>query len=180
MEKDDFYKREQDHKWRERTEERIVALTSSESVQNDRLDEIEERFAHIDTLLEGRPDDKNDGGLKGDVHDLGSGLQSLRTLMAPDHLGNGGVLNRLSALEKKAGLEERRLEHRWKFITAVVVAIITSGVLLVKSWPEIKPYFTAGENTALERLQEDRQPAPKKAKKNRGKHAQAPVAEDEP
>lgn len=128
---DSNYKREEDRKWRERTEERVVGLTSSESVQNDRLDEIDEELQEIHAILDGKSDDKNDNGLKGELHDLSRSYNELRALMMPDHLGSGGVINRLKALEQKTGLEEKKSEQFWTFSRAVVVAILTLlGVML--------------------------------------------------
>ena len=139
----DFYKREDDKKWRDSTNDRITNLTASETVQNDRLDEIDADIARIDALLEGEPGNKNDTGLKGDVKDLWAAHNQLRAIMAPDQLGQGGVLNRLKALERLAGIEKQVSENRWKFWTAVTVAFITTAGFLIQKWgPEIKEVFT--------------------------------------
>ena len=138
---DDFYKREEDQKWRERVEERIINLQTSEASQNDQLSEHDEHFNQIDILLEGHPEEKNDNGLKGDVHDLGVSLNKLKAIMEPDSLGTGGVISRLKALEKKAGFEEKVSENRWKFLTAVAVAIISLLGLLFTNLDKIKLPF---------------------------------------
>ncbi len=138
---DESYKREEDHKWRERVDERLAALTSGETVQDDRLDDHESDLAIIREMLEGSPKDKNDNGFKGDIHDLSVGLREIRAVMMPDHLGQGGVIARLRTLEKNAGLEEKSVEFRWKtliailgWISAATVAAIYNGDRIVSAF----------------------------------------------
>lgn len=134
----DLYKREEDRNWRERTDERLAALTSGETVQNDRLDETDEELHTIKEILEGKADDKNDNGIKGDIHDISITVNTLRALMAPDSLGQGGIIARLKSLEHKAGLEERNIDNRWKFYTAIAVAAISLLGLLLTQWDRVR------------------------------------------
>jgi hypothetical protein len=163
-EEPDFYKRKEDKDWREQTDTRLNALTTSDNVQNDRLDEIDQRFEALDALLEGDPKDKNDSGIKGDVHDLSRRLNELRALMAPDNLGQGGVLSRLKALEKKEERETRQIEYRWKFWTALLVAGLSLAGLLVKEWPMLRTFI---DKPAVS--------APAKPKKHRRVRSVAPA-----
>lgn len=124
--KDDTnFRREEDRKWRERTEERLVGLISSESVQNDRLDEIDEELRAFRFIIDGKPDDKHDNGIKGEIHDLAKEVNELTRLMRPDHLGHGGILSIVKDLLARANSEDKHKEHFWTFSRAVVVAVIT-------------------------------------------------------
>jgi len=133
------YRRIEDEKWRESVSTRLVSLTDSEVTQNDRLDEVDGEIHTIREMLEGRPSDRDDNGIKGDLHDLSVGVSELRRLMMPDHLGQGGILIRLKALEKKAGIEEHDLDNRWKFKTAVAVAIVSAIALVLTNLDRIEP-----------------------------------------
>lgn len=155
MADEELYRRDEDRKWRERTEERIVGLTASDGVQNDRLDEHDEKFDQIEELVEGKPEDKDDNGLKGDLHDTIRRLNKLEAMMAPDHLGEGGIINRLKRLEKNAGFEEKQYENRWKFWIAVVGAIAVLGAALIPNLDRIEKFFEPRASV---------QPAPKKRK----------------
>jgi hypothetical protein len=136
---DSLYKRVDDQKWRDGVNDRLAALTASEVVQNDRLDEVDEEIRAVRAILEGKADDRNDNGIKGDIHELNVMLNQLRAIMAPDSLGQGGVINRLKALEKKAGIEELEITSRWKFKTAVVGALIAAVVAVLTNLDRIAP-----------------------------------------
>lgn len=136
---DPNYKREEDRAWRESVSTRLVSLTDSEVTQNDRLDEIDEELKVIKQILEGKSSDRDDNGLKGDIHDLSVNVNELRRLMMPDHLGQGGMIARLKALERKAGIEEHDLDNRWKFKTAVAIAIISAIVAILTNLDRIEP-----------------------------------------
>ncbi len=166
-----FYKRDEDRKWREQVDARLAALTSGENDQNDRLDSHDETFARVDALVEGKPDDRNDNGIKGDIKDLSVSLNSLRALMQPDSLGNGGIINRLKLLEKKEERETRSLEYRWKFYLALLslLGLVIGGV--IKEWPEIRTHFPDGDKPAIN--------APAKAKRKHRKARPAPIIEEE-
>lgn len=138
---DSNYKRAEDQRWRELTNDRVVALTSSETVQNGRLDEIEERLDSFRELLEGKDGDKNDNGIKGDVHENSVRLSRLEALMAPDNLGEGGIINRLKKLEKRAEGEEKAAEHRGRIYLAIIAATATITGAIVSNLDKIKTFF---------------------------------------
>lgn len=157
MSDDAHNRREEDRIWRQRTDERIAALTTGETVQNDRLDEYEERLEDLEKLARGDPETRGDHGLSGDVDEVSKGLNELRAIMAPDHLGQGGVNNRLRALEDEVRSLRKAQDNRWKFWTAIGVAFITSGTLLVREWPAIRAAFHPQSKITA--------PAPKKTKR---------------
>ncbi len=136
---DSNYKRIEDQKWRESVSTRLVSLTDSEVTQNDRLDDIDGELLALKEMFEGKSGDRNDNGIKGDIHELSVKINELRALMMPDHLGQGGVIARLKALEKKAGIEEHESDNRWKFRTAVVVAIVGLVTAFITNLDRLEP-----------------------------------------
>ncbi len=136
---DDDYRRKNDQTWRESVQSRIVSLTDSEVTQNDRLDEIDGEIHELKEMLEGKTSDRDDNGMKGDIHQLATGLNELHRLMAPDHLGQGGIIARLRALERQTGIEEKTIENRWKFLTAFIVAVISAAALVLTNLDRIEP-----------------------------------------
>jgi len=145
---DSNYKRAEDLEWRKSVESRLVSLTSAQKTTDDDLDKITTRLDEVDELLEGDPLKREDSGLKGDVKDLGRGLNELRAIMAPDHLGHGGVKHRLEAVESALGLRRESNEHKWKLILAVIglTGVVTTAVVsnLDKIEKFVKNQFTTG------------------------------------
>lgn len=131
------WKREDDKRWRGRTDERLASLTSGETVQNDRLDGMEEQLRDLDLVLRGNPE-KDTGGIVEHLHEVQTGLNALRALMAPDALGGGGILNRLKALEKKEAREERQSEYHWKFWIAIVGFVSATTIAVITNLDRIE------------------------------------------
>ena len=134
---DEPFRREEDRRWREQVDARLASLTSGENDQNDRLDELSEEFREVRHVLDGDPSHREDQGIKGELHDISVTLNSLRALMQPDSLGNGGIIARLKKLEATAERDERNLEYKWKFWTALSVAVFSIVGIFVKEWPSI-------------------------------------------
>lgn len=148
---DDNYKREEDRKWRESVETRLVSLTSAQKTTDNDLDKLSGRIDDMDQLLEGDPLKREDSGLKGDVHELGRGLNALRSIMAPDALGHGGVKNRLDNVEGALGLRVSRSANRVAVTLAVIAATATITAAIVMSLDKIEPFFKqlTGLKTAI-------------------------------
>ncbi len=133
---ENFYKREEDRKWRENVDSRLVTLITAQTVVNDRLDELEEISEALDRVLRGDPE-KDTGGLIERLHDAETSTSRLSALLFPDHTGNGGLVNDVKTLKRRDELEQRNHDNRWKFWTAIALAIISSATLLIKEWPKI-------------------------------------------
>lgn len=138
-----LYRRGDDLKWRDRTEERIVNLQNGDATQNDRIDDLEEEVRGVHEILEGKPSDKDDNGIKGDIKELNRGLNALRAIMAPDSLGQGGVINRLKAVERQVGLEEKSSDNRWTFATQVAGATVAAIAAITVALIAIEPVRNA-------------------------------------
>ncbi len=128
---DSNYKRAEDQEWRKTVETRLVSLTSAQKTTDDDLDKHDGRIEEIEELLEGDPLKREDSGLKGDVKELNRSVNELRAIMAPDHLGHGGIKHRLDAVENALGLKVENSIGRWKAVVAAIsaTALITSAVV---------------------------------------------------
>lgn len=135
-----FWNREDDKRWRERTDERLASLTSGETVQNDRIDEIEDRTENIDRILRGDPD-KDTSGLIEQIHELQTRMNRIYAIMAPDAIGGGGILNRLSALEKREAKEGQQTEYRSKRWIAILGLISAIAVAIIANFDRIQSAF---------------------------------------
>lgn len=167
---------EENDQWKQRVDERLASLTAGESVQDGRLEELEEQLELQWQTLHGQTGHKEDTGMEGDLRDLGRAVNELRTVMMPDTLGNGGIITRLKRLERKEEREEHSLESRAKFWSPILVAIITSSFLLVREWPGIIERW----NHNVQEYAESKKPA-KRVKHKRVKRVieEAPDAETE-
>ncbi len=177
---DDNYRREEDRKWRESVETRLVSLTSAQKTTDNELDKLGERLEEMDELLEGDPLKRQDSGLKGDVKELNTGLNELRTIMAPDALGHGGVKNRLENCEMALGLRANKSENRWKFATVIASGTLATMTAIIVALLAIEPIREAIGHFILVRFGSVTPKEPKAAKKGKGKrhgHAAAPVSE---
>lgn len=138
---DSHFKREEDRKWRESVEARIVSLTSAQKTTDDDLDKHDSRLDQTEQLLEGDPLKRDDSGLKGDVADLTRGLNELRAIMAPDALGHGGVKNRLAACEEALGLRVQTSKYRWLVILGIISASSAVTVAVVGNLDRISTVY---------------------------------------
>jgi hypothetical protein len=137
---DPFYKRKDDLEWRDNVNSRLVKLTSSEAVQNDRLDDHIEKLREVDAVLHGDPRDRSDIGLCALVTEEDHRLAKIEAVLFRDALGKGGLIVEVSEL-REGRLDRRQTRHDvLKLITAIIVAAITSGVL-TKNWAGIMHYF---------------------------------------
>lgn len=138
-----FMNRDEDKEWRGRINERLASLTAGETVQDGRIEDLEEEYAHI-------------GEIETQVLELDRKVNELRAVMLPDSLGHGGVIRRLMNLEDKKEDQSRTMEARLKFWGPIVIAIISSSALIVREWPDIAARWHAN----MEQLNapDDRQP----------------------
>ena len=148
-----YYKREADQIWRERKDEQIVNLQNGEATQNDRLEDHDEEIQELKEMLEGKASDRNDNGLKGEVHDLSVSLNALRAIMQPDSLGQGGVIARLKALENREKKEQANTEYKWKFWIALIGFVSAATVAFITNFDRLQAVLNhKGKTDPLETM----------------------------
>jgi len=135
-ENETHFKREEDRKWRERVDDRLAALTAGETVQNDRLDDQAERLDEVDRTMRGDTE-KDTGGLIERIHDQETKMSRLEAMLGMDSLGNPGIAKKVELLWKRELRAERDSENRWKFWTAIAVAILSLSGLVLRDFDKI-------------------------------------------
>lgn len=133
------YRRDEDKAWRERVEERLAALTSGETVQDDRLDELEKELTETERRIEG------DSGTDGFVQRLKlveHNINKLLTILTPDSIGNPGLIQKVETLWRKKAESIAIAERRWGFWGIVVVAIIGSITSIVTNFDKIEGFIS--------------------------------------
>lgn len=135
---DSAYRREEDRKWREKVDDRLVSLTSAQKTTDDELDKHEERIENAEILLEGDELKEDDEGVVGDVEVLMRKHNEIRAIWAPDNLGEGGWENRLRAVENELGIKRKTRLNRKAFAAAVGIALASTTGFVVSNWDKVE------------------------------------------
>lgn len=119
---------------------------------------IHRSLAEIDGFLRGDREKDTDGAIAR-LHQLENSLNLLRAVVLKDAAGGRGLIGRVEALE--AG--ERGSDNRWKFATAVAVAILSLLGLLLTNWERLEAFLNKQRKLdPLERMiQNAKHPKPK-------------------
>lgn len=97
---------------------------------------IHKTLSEIDALLRGDPERDTDGAIAR-LHQLENSLNLLKAVILRDAAGGRGLIGRVEALESG----ERGADNRWKFATAVVVAILSLFGLLLTNWERLEAFL---------------------------------------
>jgi hypothetical protein len=134
-----LYEREEDKQWRKEVDHKIVTLLTSQQVLDDRMKDIEEQTEDLDVILRGTG--KDEESVVEHLHMLQRSVNQLQKEMLPDALGNGGLRNRIKALESKDRREERREEYHWKFWLAVIGMLSATTVAVITNLSRIEGVY---------------------------------------
>lgn len=130
---------------------------------------IHKTLSEIDALLRGDPERDTDGAIAR-LHQLENSLNLLKAVILRDAAGGRGLIGRVEALE--AG--ERGADNRWKFATAVVVAILSLFGLLLTNWERLEAFLNKQRKLdPLERMIQN-------AKHPKAKHRHIVIRNDPP
>lgn len=151
---EDFYRRQEDQRWREKIDERLASLTTDTMVSQDRLEEVEEKLEVLDRSVRGDAS-KETGGIIERMHELEGKIARLWSVIFMDAAGGHGMYEEW----RKIQAHERRVEIHWKFYTAVVVAVISTVGLLLTNLDKIKKHFPQ-ETTEKVKTQKAKKPRP--------------------
>lgn len=105
-------------------------------MRDDDIDDLAGKLEELDELLHGQRS-KTDSGLVGQVNQMQTELNAITRVLFPDHTGRGGFLGEFNEIKRSVHKKEVNSEYRWKFWTAIAVALITSLGLLLQNWPAI-------------------------------------------
>ena len=171
-EQEDFYRREEDRKWRERVDERLVNLNAAQKTADGELDEIQEKLGQVDRIIRGDPEEKLEG-LFEMLHHLQNEINKFNALFNPDIHGNGGLRNDINSLLDKRRRSETREGYIWKFVTALVVQFLILIGLCVVNWDRIQWFVMVKQHT-YQAASVERET--KRKKEQRAKKRQKPVS----
>ncbi len=123
--------------WRQGVDENLASLNAGQRVWEREVGIILKQLDEADHLLRGDPD-KDTDGVMARLHNLENDLALMRAIVLKDAAGGRGLVDRVAALESG----ERTAGDRWKFATAVIVAVISFAGLIVTNLDRIESAFT--------------------------------------
>jgi uncharacterized protein HemX len=124
--------------WHRGVDENLASLNAGQRVWEREIDHLHKALSEIDTLLRGDPDRDTDGVIAR-LHQLENAINLLRAIILKDAAGGRGLVSRVEALETG----ERSSDNRWKFATAVVVAVLSFAGLLLTNWDRLEGFLNS-------------------------------------
>lgn len=118
--------------WRHGVDENLASLNAGQRVWERENHLIRKLLTEQDHLLRGDAEKETDG-LIARMHHLENEINLLKAVVLKDKAGNNGLAGRVELLETR----ERTSGHRWQFVTALVVAVLSLIGVIVTSWPQI-------------------------------------------
>lgn len=151
MHDEDYYKREEDRKWRDSVESRLVSLTSAQKVTDDQLDDLSSQLEDQDELLHGNRKER-DTGIVGQLNSIESSIHEIKRELYPDALNKGGLVAEHNEMRRKILYGEQATVYKWQFWGMVLVAFISTVGLLIRSWPDVAAYWEKKPTDTVERM----------------------------
>lgn len=137
--------------WRQGVDENLASLNAGQRVWEREVNLIHKSLSEIDTLLRGDPERDTDGAIAR-LHQLENSLNLLRAVILRDAAGGKGLIGRVESLESG----ERGADNRWKFATAVAIAILSLFGLLLTNWDRLEGFLNRHRKAdSLERIIEN-------------------------
>ncbi len=136
--------------WQAGVDQKLMALTTSERVQDDQIDDLDVKYAAMDKALRGDPENEQDG-LISQVHAQEKGINELKAELRELHLdihggrvGDSGLDQRMTKIEGGETIKG----FKWQFGTAVTVALVSVIVaiisllgLLITNWNQVERFL---------------------------------------
>lgn len=123
--------------WQRGVDENLASLNAGQRVFDREMARAWKAIMENDRALRGDTENETDG-LIARLHHQETEINLLRAVLLNDAAGGKGLAGRVAALETG----ERTSDNRWKFATAVVVAIISLGGLIFTNWGRIDAFFS--------------------------------------
>lgn len=142
---DNLYKREEDRKWRESIDHQVVTLLTGHQVLDRRIEEMEDSIDEVDRTVRGDPGNMRSGMISR-LERQEEMIAKLNAVIFMDAAGEKGLYEEFKRLRRG----EARSEIHWKFLTAVVVASISTIGLLLTNWDRLKGLWPKDKPDKLE------------------------------
>ncbi len=155
--------------WHHGVDQNLAGLNAGQRVWERELVIIRKLLGEFDHLLRGDPD-KDTDGVMARLHYQENEVNLLKAVLLKDKAGNRGLVGRVEALEKG----EKGAENRWKFATALVVALLSLLGLILTNWGPILAYL--GHHGKVDPLEQ----AIESAKRPKPRHRHYVIHEETP
>lgn len=111
-------------KWRNGVDENLASLNAGQRVLEDAVRSLERIVTGMDSLLRGDIE-KDTDGIIARLHDIETTTRQIRAVLFVDSTGKKGLIHDVQDLQGRR--EDKRA--RWVNISAVLVALLTSGLI---------------------------------------------------
>lgn len=155
---DSDYRRKEDKEWREKVDHELVTLMTGHQVLRDLMDDLHDRLKELDVILRG---ERGKSGLVAEYEKQDDKLTRLYAVIFQDPTGQKGLLHDVDYLMDRRSGREKVSEFKWKFWTAIIVAIFSSGALNFW-WPEIKRKLERDSDPVSQMIEKAKRPKVKK------------------
>lgn len=125
--------------WKHSVDEHLVNLTTAQKVTDRQLEDCERILTRLDRVISGDPQ-ADLSGIVEQMHQIQRDLNKINAVIFVDSTGKRGLLHEVEALTSG----ERTASERWKFATAVTVAIISMVGLLLTNWNRVLGFLNQG------------------------------------
>lgn len=133
--------------WHRGVDANLASLNAGQRIWEREISGIHRSLSEIDAFLRGDREDDTDGAIAR-MHQLENSINLLKAIILKDAAGGRGLIGRVETLE--AG--ERGSDNRWKFATAIVVAILSLSGLLLTNWDRLQAFV--GSHRKLDRFEQ--------------------------
>lgn len=123
---EDFYKRQEDLKWRDLTDERVKNLTTDTTVIQDRLEDLRFRLKELERIVLAGKD-----SLRSEYRRHDQDLTRINAVLFQDPTGQKGVLHDVDVLMGRRRDKDETRGLKWQFWGLILTAIIgaLAGIL---------------------------------------------------
>ena len=129
--------------WRRGVDENLASLNTGQRVTDRLLEDLDANYAALDRLLRGDAEKDTDGVI-GRLHHLETQIAQLNSVIFMDAAGKHGLQHTVEKLLSG----ERTSDNRWKFATAVLIALIPVLGAVLLNWGRISAYFERTQKPA--------------------------------
>jgi hypothetical protein len=139
--------------WQHGVDENLAGLNAGQRIWEQEIQTIEKTITGLDELLRGDPA-RETSGILARLEQVERDLSKINAVLFVDPTGKKGLVHEVDVLTSR----ERTSSERWRFATAVIVAIISLAGLIVTNWTKIEGVFLEHRENAPESPRKKRMP----------------------
>jgi hypothetical protein len=139
--------------WRHGVDENLAGLNAGQRVWDQELASIQKIVTGLDEMLRGDPL-RETSGLVARLELIEHDLAKINAVLFVDPTGKRGLVHEVEVLTSA----ERTASERWRFATAVVVALLSLAGLILTNWTKIEGVLFDGHERTVQRPKRKRVP----------------------